>query len=251
MARYSFPSTAGSHSPYQHSPQQPFYGTSTPSAHSHAHSPYHSARRNSLSGHPSPYAYPATQGTYPSHANNGANYLTVPGTSTSHRSRSRSRSSHGHGHTVPTHSHSRSHSQSRHAQPYVYTPSTAPVHLDPSHRSTHRYPSTHSHHSHHSHAHSYSSHNYPSRQRTASFGDRVRRFFGLDPQYHHHQPYYANGSTGRRRHNSFSGYRDDSRLHRTNTTRSGPWFFGAADNRRYVDEHGREVDHLGRVIHRF
>ncbi|KAI6110475.1 hypothetical protein EDD17DRAFT_1871922 [Pisolithus thermaeus] len=248
MSRYVFPSTT-SQSPYQHA-IQPGYVTS---AHSQSHSPYHSARRNSLGGHPSPYAYTTSQGTAhysPSHhAHNAAPYLTVPSTSSSHRSRSRSRSTHGHGYTTSTHPHSRSHSQSRHAQPHVYTPSTAPVYLDPSHHSTHRYPSTHSHHSHRSRVPSHSSHTYPTRQRTASFGDRFRRFLGLDGPQHQH--YYANGSTGRRRHNSFSGYRDDSGLHRTNTTRSGPWFFGPADKRRYVDEHGREVDHLGRVIHRY
>ncbi|KAI6003918.1 hypothetical protein EDD15DRAFT_2526427 [Pisolithus albus] len=254
MSRYVFPSTASSHSPYQHT-TQPVYATSTPSAHSHAsHSPYHSARRNSLGGHPSPYAYSASQGTAyysPSHHTyNAPAYLTVPGTSSSHRSRSRSRSSHGHGYTASAHPHSRSHSQTRHGQPLVYTPSTAPVYLDPSHHSTHRYPSTHSHHSHRSRVPSHSSHSYPTRQRTTSLGDRFRRFLGLDgPQ--HHQHHYTNGNTGRRRHNSFSGYRDDSGLHRTHTTRSGPWFFGPSEKRRYVDEHGREVDHLGRVIHRF
>ncbi|KAI6119412.1 hypothetical protein EDD16DRAFT_1582029 [Pisolithus croceorrhizus] len=211
MSRYVFPSTT-SQSPYQHA-IQPGYVTS---AHSQSHSPYHSARRNSLGGHPSPYAYTTSQGTAhysPSHhAHNAAGYLTVPGTSSSHRSRSRSRSTHGHGHTT----------QSRHAQPHVYTPSTAPVYLDPSHHSTHRYPSTHSHHSHRSRV-----------PRTASFGDRFRRFLGLDGP--HHQHYYANGQ--------HRAQADDSGLHRTNTTRSGPW--------RYVDEHGREVDHLGRVIHRY
>ncbi|KAI6151986.1 hypothetical protein BKA82DRAFT_699959 [Pisolithus tinctorius] len=257
MSRYVFPSTAGSHSysPYQHT-VPPLYATSAPSAHSHSQSPYHSARRNSLSGHPAPYAYSASQGTHYStpshHAHNTATHLVVPGTSSSHRSRSRSRSSHGHGHPTSTHTHSRSHSQSRHAQPHVYTPSTAPVYLDASHHSTHRYPSTHSHHSHHSHAHSHSSHNYPSRQRTTSLGDRFRRFLGLDTPHHpQQQQHYANGNAGRRRHNSFSGYRDDSKLHRTNTTRSGPWFFGPTDNRRYIDEHGRDVDYLGRVIHRY
>ncbi|KAL4075923.1 hypothetical protein J3A83DRAFT_4370141 [Scleroderma citrinum] len=232
MARYPFPSTQ-SHSPYHGYAYPP---PTTPSAHSH----YSTPRRHSHSTPYSPYT-PNTQ-----------NYLAVPATTSSHHSRNRS----SHGHTHTPHHHSRTHSQSRshhghgaNTSNVIYTPSTAYSHLDTPNYHTHRYPSSaHSHHSHHSHAHSHaSSHHYPTHRRTNSISDRVRRFFGLDPSPHLH-PHPVD--SGRRRHNSFSSHRDDTRLRRS-STRTGPWFFGSTDHRRYVDDYGREVDHHGRIIHRF
>ena len=144
-----------------------------------------------------------------------------------------------------------------------------------SHHSAYRHPSHSSHHlpqyvqsahSHQSHTRSHShsrphapTYHYP-RERTPSMSDRIRNFFGMETRpdhysQHHHPPHYpshqyAHSNDHRRRHNSFSGFRDDSRPHRSNSVRAGPWFFGSVDNRRYIDEHGREVDHHGRVIHR-
>ncbi|KAF9226483.1 hypothetical protein BS17DRAFT_485650 [Gyrodon lividus] len=264
MAHYVFPSSQS----YSHQQQPVVYTTSNPSAHSAYYgSPVR--RHNSFSGHANPQVY----GTNPihhtpsSHGHAGTQYLVVPG---GRRSRSRSRSSHGH-----DHGHGRSHSQSRHhghgysvnvTQPVVYT--SSPV-IDPGHhRSSHRHPSQSSHRSHHSHHHSHSSqphrshsrpnshsHAYgtgyhPGHNRTTSISDRVRNFFGLEPSHSHAHYTTSHGNDGRRRHNSFSGYRDDSKLRRNHSIRTGPWFFGSTDNKRYVDEHGREVDHRGRVIQR-
>ncbi|KAG6337371.1 hypothetical protein ID866_1744 [Astraeus odoratus] len=237
MARYAFPTTQ-SHSPYHGYQQHAMYPPSTPSSHS-AYYGTPVRRRNSFNGHTTPHHYTTPNTAYYTsspYGHNAPTHLAVPGTSSSHRSRSSQSRHHGHGYGT-------SHG--------TYTPSAGSLYAD--HRSSHRYPSSsHSHysyHSHHSHAHSPASH-HPTRQRTTSIGDRVRRFFGLDPP-HHHSTSTSYGDGRRRRHNSFSGYRDDNKLHRTHTTRSGPWFFGSTDNKRYVDEHGREVDQYGRVIHRF
>ncbi|KAN0097372.1 hypothetical protein V8E55_001818 [Tylopilus felleus] len=190
--------------------------------------------------------------------------------------------------SVSRHSHHRAHSHSgHHDQSVVYPPNVGysthsdyqnPLHRHTSrssHHSAYRHPSHSSHHlpqyvqsahSHQSHTRSHShsrphapTYHYP-RERTPSMSDRIRNFFGMETRpdhysQHHHQPHYpshqyAHSNDHRRRHNSFSGFRDDSRPHRSNSVRAGPWFFGSVDNRRYIDEHGREVDHHGRVIHR-
>ena len=154
----------------------------------------------------------------------------------SHHSHSRPRShSHSHYHP-PAHSHTSTHSHSRprsHSRP----PSRVRSHSRPPSRS-HSPAYSHS----RSHAHY---HSHPPRERTVSIGDRVRQFFGVDPAYHH-----AYGDHHRERRNSFSGFRDASRPHRSNSTRTGPLFLGSVDNRAYFDTYGRQVDHRGRVIHR-
>ncbi|KAF8842283.1 hypothetical protein BDN67DRAFT_401156 [Paxillus ammoniavirescens] len=217
MAHYPFP-TAQSHSPYQQ--PQMVYAASNPSAYgTHYNTPIQ--RHNSFNGHTNPQVYH----TPSSHGHSGTQYLVVP------PPRSRSRSSHGHGH---------SHSQSHHHGHGYSASASQPVYAAPIvvlHRS----------HSRSEHSHSHGAGYYPGHQRTISIGDRVRNFFGIEPSHPHYNTQY--GGAGRRRHNSFSGYRDDNRHHRSHS-RSGLWGLGSADNQRYVDEHGREVDHRGRVIHR-
>ncbi|KAH7887812.1 hypothetical protein F5I97DRAFT_899312 [Phlebopus sp. FC_14] len=264
MARYVFPSSHP-HSPYPTYQQPVVYTTSTPSYGTPIR------RHNSFNGHTSPQVYGVSNAPYyspSSHGHAGTQYLVVPGHRS--RSRSRSRSSHGHGHG---HTHSRSHSHTPHHQHghsasvtspnVVYTSPSAPIydtghnrsssHRHPSHSSHHSH--AHSHHSHsprshHSHSHSHAANYYSGHQRTTSFGDRVRQMFGFEPSHSHPHHTSSYGDSGRRRHNSFSGHRDENKLHRTYSTRTGPWFLGSTDNRRFVDEHGREVDHRGRVIHR-
>ncbi|KAJ8590322.1 hypothetical protein M405DRAFT_170566 [Rhizopogon salebrosus TDB-379] len=220
MAQYVFPST---HSPY--TTQQPVvYTTSSHSHHGNGGYTYGTPLRRATSvGHvytPSPaYGYTTSQ---------PAQFLTVP--STHHRSKSRHRhTSHGHhGHT---------------SYPVTYAPTT-PVYVQSnttrhrSHSRSHRHPSRSHSQSHHSHSYGYNDDYY--RGRTPSVGDRVRNFFGMDPSSSSY--YNSYGNQGRSRHNSFSGH---------NNTRTGPWMFGSTNSRPYYDNHGREVDHRGRQIHRY
>ncbi|EGO01979.1 hypothetical protein SERLA73DRAFT_177656 [Serpula lacrymans var. lacrymans S7.3] len=77
---------------------------------------------------------------------------------------------------------------------------------------------------------SHGSHQY----RTPSMGERFRSFFGMDPSY-----------------SSRPAYQDPRHHQSKHRTRKGLWCFGAVDHRGLVDKHGREVDHRGRLIHKF
>jgi len=227
--QYAFPT-----SPYT---QQPVvYTTSSHSHQSHGGYPYGTPlRRTASAGHA--YTSSPAYGYTAMTPSQGAQYLTVP--SSHHRSRSHSRHhsgghghhGHGHGYTTTT-----SHPVAYTTATPVYVPSNTGHHR--SHSRSHKHPS-------HSRARSQSRYaNYPSnndyyRGRTASVGDRVRQFFGIEPSSSSY--YNSYGNQGRSRHNSLSGH---------NTTRTGPWMFGST-TRSYVDGHGRECDHRGRPIHRY
>ncbi|KAG8218722.1 hypothetical protein J3R82DRAFT_4391 [Butyriboletus roseoflavus] len=154
--------------------------------------------------------------------------------------------------------HGRSHSSHRHPSHSAHQLPHYPhqSHSHSSHHYSHQHQHQHQQPQSHSYAHGQSYH--ALRERTPSMSDRIRHFFGVDHSDHHshqpHQPHhYPHKDEHRRRHNSFnsySGFRDDSGLHRNNSSRTGPWFFGAVDNRFRLDEHGREIDQRGRVIHR-
>ncbi|KAG0709555.1 hypothetical protein DFH29DRAFT_2869 [Suillus ampliporus] len=243
MSQYPFPSAHSHHSPY--STHQPL--AYNPSSHSHhGHGGYNYGtplRRASSTGH----AYPSTPAYgYPTAAPlpHVTQYLTVP--DSSHRSKSHSRHR---SHSRPAHS---SHSHHGHgystsaSYPVAYAP-TAPVYAQPSsghhHSTSHRHTSR----SRSRPAHAYASNGDYYRGRTPSVGDRVRQFFGMEPS--HYTSGY--GDQTRRRHNSFSGVRNEGRHHKNHTTRTGPFIFGSTSSQGYVDEHGREVDHRGRPIHRY
>ncbi|KAG2152161.1 hypothetical protein BD769DRAFT_24009 [Suillus cothurnatus] len=230
MTQYAFPS---SHSPY--SAQQPIVYSPSSHSHSHSHSQhghggysYGTPLRRTTSGHTytsSPqYGYPA-----PVQAPQTVQYLSVP--STHHRSSSHSR----HSHSRP-----RANSHSHHGYgttatyPVTYATS-APVYIQPASGHHRSHSTSHRHRSQSRPSHSYTSNGDYYRGRTPSVGDRVRQFFGVEPSSS--SSYYNSyGNQGRGRQNSFSGMRDGGRSRK----HSG-----------YVDEHGREVDSRGRLIHRY
>ncbi|KAH7930124.1 hypothetical protein BV22DRAFT_1028858 [Leucogyrophana mollusca] len=135
-------------------------------------------------------------------------------------------------------SRSRSHSHAQPAQ-VISVPGRSHSHRRRStSRSRHHHSSSHPNvsysHAGSSHGHGYVSdsgrHDYY-RSHGTSLGDRLRHFFGMD-----YRP---------------SSHRDSGRHHSNHRTRTGPWFFGSKDERGFVDDYGREVDHRGRPIHRF
>ncbi|KAG2146755.1 hypothetical protein DEU56DRAFT_899608 [Suillus clintonianus] len=226
MSQYPFPS-----SPYAQ--QQPVvYTSSSHSQHGHGGYNYGTPLRRASSAGPG-YATSAQYG-YPNvvAAPQTAQYLSIP--DSHHRSRSHSRHR---SHSRPRHS-----SHSRHGgysttttYPVTYaTTAQAPIYIQPS--TGHRSHSTSRRHSSHSRpSYSYASNGDYYRGRTPSLGDRFMNLFGGKSSNSYYNSY---GNQGHGGHTSYGGMRDERR--HSNRKHSG-----------YVDEHGREVDHRGRPIHRY
>jgi len=222
---------ARSHSMSRHSPQPIVYTTSqrshhsghTHSGHGHSNGGYYEYPTSHSSGqYPgTPLQRYASVGHTPPHSNPA--YLTIP--SNHHRSRSHSAHrdghSHSHGHhdvqyyTAPTRTRSRSRTRHRPSAsaPQTYSGGSRPVYTQYADTGRHRG----DYRRHQSDAGHYRS--------TLSWGERLRRFFGLSG---HHEPHHHH--------------------RRNHSARKGFWFFGPVNRRGYVNGHGRDVDHRGRQI---
>ncbi|KAG1806885.1 uncharacterized protein HD556DRAFT_349922 [Suillus plorans] len=128
--------------------------------------------------------------------------------------------------SVPN-SHHRSRSQSRHSH-------SRPRANSHSHHRSHS--TSHRHRSHSRPAHSYAGGGDYHRGRSVSIGDRFRNFLGMEPSSNSYYNSYGNQGHGHHNSQAYGGMRDERRPRK----HSG-----------YVDEHGREVDSRGRMIHRY
>lgn len=231
MNSYAFPS---SHSPYS-THQTVAYPTSPHSQHGHGSYNYGTPLRRASTGHTyasnPQYGYPPVV-----QAPQTTQYLSVP--NSHHRSRSQSRHSHSrpraNSHSHHGHGHGHGHGYSTTATYPVAYATSAPVYSQPSSGHHRSHSTSHRHRSHSRPAHSYAGGGDYHRGRSVSIGDRFRNFLGMEPSSNSY--YNSYGNRGHGHHNSYGGMRDERRPRK----HSG-----------YVDEHGREVDSRGRMIHRF